>query len=83
MATRLNPDGTPDLGYAGSDGTNVFIAPTSAGADSFYTELNGVLFDAGRAVVLGSSVDNTGALSDFDGVIARIRADLIFANGFE
>lgn len=83
MVTRLNPDGTPDLGYAGTDGTSMLAAPTSSGANSFYTGLNGVLFDAGRAVVLGSSVDNASALSDFDGVIMRMRADLIFANGFE
>jgi uncharacterized delta-60 repeat protein len=83
MVTRLNPDGTPDLGYASNSGTSVFVAPTSSSASSFYTELSGVLFDAGRAVVLGSSVDNASALSDFDGVIMRIRADLIFANGFE
>lgn len=82
MVTRLNPDGTADLDYATS-GTSVFLAPTSTGADSFYTEFNGVLFDAGRPVVLGSSVDNTSSLNDFDGVIMRIRADLIFANGFQ
>ncbi|MEO7324893.1 MAG: hypothetical protein ABIW82_08700 [Dokdonella sp.] len=82
LATRLNPDGSPDSGF-GIGGSYPYLAPTSDTSLSFYTGFKKVRFDGAQAVILGSSVDNAGSVSDFDGVITRLQSDLIFANGFE
>ncbi|MEO6688452.1 MAG: hypothetical protein ABIS07_11915 [Dokdonella sp.] len=82
LVTRLNPDGSPDSGF-GLGGSYPFVAPTSGGSQSIYSEFKQVRFDGAQAVIIGSSVDNNGSVSDFDGVITRLQSDTIFANGFE
>lgn len=80
--TRLDADGRPDESF-GELGARVFSAPTSGNGASYDTEFNGVLFDQDRMVLVGSSVDNTTAVNDFDAVITRMQSDRIFADGFE
>jgi len=58
-------------------------APTLSGGESYYTEYRSVLFDAGRMVLLGSSVDDTTSIGDFDGVVTRMQSDPVFADGFD
>jgi hypothetical protein len=33
--------------------------------------------------MLGSAVDHTTSVTDFDGILTRLHSDLIFANGFD
>ena len=82
LVTRLKPNGSPDSGFGGG-GTWIYAAPASGGL-SDYTGFKQVRFDGTQPVIIGSSVDNTSSVSDFDGVITRLKAsDIIFANGFE
>lgn len=81
---RLNRNGTPDTGPLFSPtGLANLRAPTLSGASSYYTEFNKVLLDAGKPLLLGSSVDSTSAATDFDGILTRLQSDLIFANGLQ
>ncbi|MEO5625552.1 MAG: delta-60 repeat domain-containing protein, partial [Dokdonella sp.] len=82
LVTRLNPDGSPDSGF-GIGGSYVYVAPTTGSSPSNYTGFRGVRFDGAQPVIIGSSVDNTSVVSDFDGVITRLQSDLIFADGFQ
>lgn len=81
VVTRLNPDGSPDSGFTG--GSHTYVAPTIATLPSAYTGFKRVLFDGGQPVIVGSSVDSASSVSDFDGVITRLKSDLIFTNNFE
>lgn len=82
LVTRLNADGSPDTGF-GIGGTYPYVAPTTGAAPSIYTGFTQVRFDGARPVIIGSSVDETSAVSDFDGVITRLQSDVIFADGFQ
>ena len=82
LVTRLNPDGSPDSGF-GLGGSYPYIAPTSGNSPSYYTGFKRLRFDGAQPVIIGSSVDSTSSVVDFDGVITRLQSDLIFANGFE
>ncbi|MEO7063280.1 MAG: hypothetical protein ABI082_05825 [Dokdonella sp.] len=82
LVTRLNSDGSPDSGF-GLDGSHTYVAPTTGNSPSNYTGFKQVRFDGAQPVIIGSSVDNTTIVSDFDGVITRLNADLIFADGFQ
>jgi uncharacterized delta-60 repeat protein len=81
LVTRLEPDGSPDAGF-GVGGTYAFLAPGGTGA-SWYTTFERAHFDGFRPVILGSSVDNSTAVSDSDAVITRLQSDVIFANGYD
>jgi len=84
LLTRLRANGSPDLGFALSDGASVLYAPVSGNAGtSWYTELTAVVLDGARPVVAGSAVDSTTAVNDFDAVVARLSSDMIFADGFQ
>lgn len=81
---RLNRDGTPDTGPLFSPtGLANLRAPTLSGNSSYYTEFNKVMLDAGKPLLLGSSVDSTSAATDFDGILTRLQSDMIFANGLQ
>lgn len=81
---RLNRNGTPDTGPLFSPtGLANLRAPTLSGNASYYTEFNKVLLDAGKPLLLGSSVDSTSAATDFDGILTRLQSDLIFASGLQ
>lgn len=81
---RLNRNGTPDFGGLFSPtGLAIYTAPTLAGANSVYTEFSKVMLDAGKPLLLGSSVDSASAVTDFDGILTRLQSDLIFANGLQ
>lgn len=82
LVTRLNPNGSPDSGF-GVGGSYLYVAPTTGNSPSNYTGFKRVHFDGSHPVIVGSAVDNTSSVSDFDGVITRLQSDVIFANGFE
>jgi len=80
---RLRRDGSPDSGFA-FQGYVSYVAPLTSGTGySSYLEWNKVLIDENRPVLFGSSPDNASALTDFDGVLARLRSDLIFVDSLE
>jgi uncharacterized delta-60 repeat protein len=81
LATRLLANGSPDASY-GNGGNWLFVAPGGSGP-SFYSTFERVRYDGANAVAIGSSVDNSSAVFDFDGIVVRFAADLIFANGFD
>lgn len=80
IVTRLHADGTDDTAFAPLVPTQFYRTPTSAGTDSTDSGFSDVLIDAGRPVLVGTSLDSLG---DTDGVIVRLQSDLLFANGFE
>lgn len=81
LVTRLNPDGTPDGGF-GINGSFLLVAPSS-GSQAYHTEFTQVRFDGSQPVILGSAVDSLSSVTDFDGVLTRLKSDLIFADGFD
>ena len=84
LVSRLRPDGYPDTGWVSGivDDTSM-AAPTSTGEDSYSTYFSDFVFDGGRMVATGSSVDSTSAPTDSDAIITRFRSDLIFADDFD
>ncbi|HET9047465.1 MAG TPA: hypothetical protein VFN29_00665 [Chiayiivirga sp.] len=58
-------------------------APTSDGNTSYATSFTGISLDGAKPVLIGSAVDNSTTLNDFDGVIGRLQDTSIFADGFE
>jgi uncharacterized delta-60 repeat protein len=81
---RLRRDGSPDTSpLYSANGLAYFIAPTLSNAGSYSTEFTRVLIDEGKPLLYGSSPDNTMALTDFDGIMTRLKSDLIFANGLQ
>lgn len=84
LVSRLRPDGYPDSGWVSGivDDTSK-TAPTSSGGESFLTGFADFLFADGRMVAIGSAVDSATTETDYDAVITRFRADLIFADAFE
>ena len=80
IVTRLRADGTEDADFSPIAATRFFDAPTSAGGTSTDSGFGDVLIDAGRPVVIGTSLDSLG---DTDGIIVRLQSDSIFANAFD
>lgn len=80
IVTRLHADGTDDTAFAPLVPTQFYQAPTSAGPGSTDSGFSDVLVDAGRPVLVGTSLDSLG---DTDGVIMRLQSDLLFANSFD
>ena len=80
IVTRLHADGTDDTGFGALLPTQFYQTPTSGGGDSTDSGFSDVLIDAGRPVLVGTSLDSLG---DTDGVIVRLQSDLLFADDFE
>jgi uncharacterized delta-60 repeat protein len=80
IVTRLHADGTEDSDFSLIAATRFFDAPTSAGGTSTDSGFSDVLIDAGRPVVIGTSLDSLG---DTDGIIVRLQSDFIFASSFD
>lgn len=81
LLTRLLPNGSPDESFW-YDASFAYVAPGGTG-QSFYTTFERVAYDGAKAVVLGSSVDDSSAAQDFDANITRLDSDVIFADGFD
>jgi uncharacterized delta-60 repeat protein len=80
IVTRLRADGSEDSEFSPIAATRFFDAPTSAGGTSTDSGFSDVLIDAGRPVVIGTSLDSVG---DTDGIIVRLQSDFIFASSFD
>ncbi|RYD14742.1 MAG: hypothetical protein EOP90_12400 [Lysobacteraceae bacterium] len=80
IVTRLHADGTGDDAFGPLVPTQFYEAPTSAGPGSSDTGFADVLIDAGRPVLVGTSLDSLG---DTDGVIMRLQSDLLFTDSFD
>lgn len=81
LVTRLNADGTADSSF-GIGGSILIVAPSN-GSQAYHTQFKQVRFDGSQPVILGSAVDSISSLTDFDGVITRLKSDRIFADGFD
>ncbi|MCQ4163331.1 hypothetical protein [Tahibacter harae] len=82
---RLRPNGSSDtMGYFSPTGFIVTEVPAfSTSGNSFFGEFNKVLIDSGKPLLLGTASDSTTAATDLDGVLVRLYADLIFADGLQ
>ena len=80
IVTRLRADGTGDDEFGPVVPTQFYETPTSAGPGSSDTGFTDVLIDAGRPVLVGTSLDSLG---DTDGVIMRLQSDLLFTDSFD
>lgn len=80
IITRLHADGTEDSDFSPIAATRFFDAPTSAGGTSTDSGFSDVLIDAGRPVLVGTSLDSLG---DIDGIITRLQSDSIFLGAFD
>lgn len=82
LLMRLAADGSLDESF-GFGGSFVHVAPGGSTGSSFRTGFERAEYDGGNAVVLGSAVDNSTSVSDFDAIITRLNPDRIFADGFD
>lgn len=82
---RLKANGQEDSTLTGSNYVRSYAAPlATANSASLSTVFSGALFDGTQPVLFGtSSFSPTSALFDLDGVIVRLKAESIFATGFE
>lgn len=82
---RLRPNGSSDTtSYFSATGLVLPEVPAfSSSGNSFYGEFNKVMIDSGKPLLLGTASDSTTAATDLDGVMVRLYADLIFADGLQ
>jgi uncharacterized delta-60 repeat protein len=81
LLTRLAANGSLDASF-GYLGSFAYFAPGGSGT-SFHTTFEHVAYDGPKAIVIGSAVDNSTAINDFDAIIVRLASDVIFADGFD
>lgn len=81
---RLEPSGAVDFDFNGTYNPSAYHAPTSSLASQAYaTRFRKIFFDAGQPLIAGDASYSTSDETDYDLVMTRLQADLIFANGFQ
>ncbi|WP_306582265.1 hypothetical protein [Dokdonella sp.] len=81
LLVQLNANGTIDGGFG--DGGNATIDVPSGNSSAYYTWISQVSFAGSRPVLLGTSSFSIVPVTDLDGILTRLRSDLIFADGFQ
>ncbi|HET8897664.1 MAG TPA: hypothetical protein VFN09_02610 [Rhodanobacteraceae bacterium] len=83
IVTRLNTDGSVDTHFNGTTSPSAYVAMTSAAQSAYKTVFKRVFLDAGRPVLVGEAPDANTTNADFDLLVTRLQADLIFADAME
>lgn len=83
IAARLTPDGGINGGFNGTASPSAYRAKVSASTLAYRTVFKRVFLDSGRPVLAGEATYSTSDESDYDLVMTRLQADLIFADGFQ
>ncbi|HET8897800.1 MAG TPA: hypothetical protein VFN09_03325 [Rhodanobacteraceae bacterium] len=79
LVMRVDAQGKPTTGFGDSNGEATYAAPMSDGTPSGDTGFAGLLIDAGRPLLFGTSMDT----NTTDGVLLRLQSDRIFTDGYE
>ncbi len=83
IAARLRPDGAIDTSFNTGTSPSAYRAKVGASTLAYRTVFKRVFLDGGRPLLAGEATYSTSAETDYDLVMTRLEADLIFANGFE
>ena len=83
IAGRLTSDGGINGSFNGTASPSAYRAKVGASTLAYRTAFKRVFLDGGRPVLAGDATYSTSEDTDYDLVMTRLQADLIFADGFQ